>query len=89
MTPRHKRFFQDTIVLVYDFDGTLSPQPMQEYSVLPTVGVNSSDFWAEVNQQSKKLGEEPMLTYMRLLCEKAEKRKYILGEMSSSNLARM
>lgn len=79
MTSRHKRFFQDTIVLVYDFDGTLSPQPMQEYSVLPTVGVNSSDFWAEVNQQSKKLGEEPMLTYMRLLCEKAEKKEVHIG----------
>lgn len=89
MPPPHKRFFQDTIALVYDFDGTLSPQPMQEYSVLPTVGVNSSDFWAEVNQQRKMLGEEPMLTYMRLLCEKAEKRRFILGEMNLSNLVRM
>ena len=27
------------IALVYDFDGTLSPKPMQEYSLLPKIGV--------------------------------------------------
>lgn len=79
MTTRRSRFFQDTIALIYDFDGTLSPQPMQEYSVLPKIGISPTDFWAEVNQQSKKLGEEPMLTYMRLLCEKADKQDIHIG----------
>jgi hypothetical protein len=69
------RFVQDTIALVYDFDGTLSPQPMQEYTVLPEIGIDPGEFWAEVNKQSKELGEEPMLTYMRLLYEKAEKKE--------------
>lgn len=73
------RFVQDTIALVYDFDGTLSPQPMQEYTVLPEIGIEPSEFWAEVNEQSKDFGEEPMLTYMRLLHEKAEKKEVHIG----------
>jgi len=79
MAERRKTFTQDTLALVYDFDGTLSPQPMQEYSVLPKIGVKPSGFWAEVDQQSKEFGEESMLTYMRLLCEKADQNKIHIG----------
>jgi hypothetical protein len=39
-----------TIALVYDFDGTLSPKPMQEYSVLPKIGIDPEAFWAESNR---------------------------------------
>lgn len=68
---RRKGFSQDTIALVYDFDGTLSPQPMQEYTILPEIGIEPKEFWAEVTRQSKDYSEEPMLTYMRLLMEKS------------------
>lgn len=79
MSGPRKVFTQDTIALVYDFDGTLSPQPMQEYSVLPKIGIKPPDFWSEVNRQAQELGEESMLTYMRLLCEKAEDKKIHIG----------
>ncbi len=74
-----KHFRQDTIALVYDFDGTLSPQAMQEYTVLPELGIAPDVFWDEVNKQARELGEEPMLTYMRLLVEKAEKHDKHIG----------
>jgi len=74
-----KHFLQDTIAMIYDFDGTLSPQPMQEYTVLPELGIDSTTFWAEVNRQSQELGEERMLTYMRLLLEKAEEKHVHMG----------
>jgi hypothetical protein len=66
-------FFQDTIALVYDFDGTLSPQPMQEYTVLPKIGVEPSQFWALVNREARETQSDPMLVYMRHIIEALER----------------
>jgi hypothetical protein len=66
-------FFQDTIALVYDFDGTLSPQPMQEYTVLPKIGVEPSQFWALVNREARETQSDPMLVYMRHILEALER----------------
>ncbi|MCA2997005.1 MAG: haloacid dehalogenase-like hydrolase [Rhodocyclaceae bacterium] len=68
-----KPFFQNTIAIVYDFDGTLSPQPMQEYTVLPKIGVEPEEFWAQVHKEARETGSDPMLTYMRLMMEKLYK----------------
>ena len=62
-----KTFKQNTIALVYDFDGTLSPQPMQEYTVLPKMGEDPKKFWKKCNDEARKHGADSMLTYMRLL----------------------
>ena len=70
---RKKPFFQNTIAMVYDFDGTLSPQPMQEYTVLPKIGVKPKEFWAEVHKEARDTGSDQMLTYMRLMMEKLYK----------------
>ena len=64
-----KSFFQNTIALVYDFDGTLSPQPMQEYTVLPKIGVEPARFWAMVNAEARATESDPMLVYMRHIIE--------------------
>jgi hypothetical protein len=66
-----KTFKHNIIAMVYDFDGTLSPQPMQEYSVLPEIDVDPKKFWNEVSKQTKKTKAEPMLVYMRHLIEEA------------------
>lgn len=67
-----RKFSQNTIAIVYDFDGTLCPQPMQEYTVLPSLGVDPKEFWNEVEKVARESESEPMLVYMRLLLEKAE-----------------
>ena len=69
MTPR---FFQHTIALVYDFDGTLSPQPMQEYTVLPKIGAEPKAFWARVDREAIETESDKMLVYMRHIIEALE-----------------
>jgi len=70
-----ERFFQDTIALVYDFDGTLSPQPMQEYTVLPKIGVEPARFWDAVNREARATDSDMMLVYMRHILEALERAK--------------
>ena len=64
-----KAFGQNTIAMVYDFDGTLSPQPMQEYTVLPKIGIEPEAFWAKVHKEASETGSDSMLVYMRLMME--------------------
>lgn len=73
------QFNQNRIAVVYDFDGTLSPQPMQEYTVLPKLGVKPGEFWAEVDKEARATEAEPMLVYMRHLIELAEKENIHIG----------
>ena len=65
-------FGKKTIALVYDFDGTLSPKPMQEYAFLPTIGEDAKAFWNESNRIAATERADPMITYMRLLYKKAK-----------------
>lgn len=81
-------FKQNTIALVYDFDGTLSPQPMQEYTVLPELGEDSSQFWEECTKEAKRHKADGMLTYMRLLIEKIETHHKHLDKKYLRNLAK-
>ena len=92
-TARRKRsptpgFARDTLALIYDFDGTLTPQPMQEYTVLPQLGIAATDFWAEVNAEVRRTGGDAILTYMRLLVEKIEANKAHVSRASLRSLAR-
>jgi hypothetical protein len=65
-------FEKKTIALVYDFDGTLSPRPMQDYAFLPQIGQDASAFWKESNRLAKEQGADSLITYMHLLYKKAK-----------------
>src|SRR5262245_3574509 len=66
------KFDKKTIALVYDFDGTLSPKPMQEYAFLPKIGADPAAFWAESNALAQKTQADPLITYMHLMYQKAK-----------------
>ena len=65
-------FEKKIIALVYDFDGTLSPRPMQEYAFLPQIGVDAEAFWKETNRVAREQEADPLITYMHLLYKKAK-----------------
>jgi hypothetical protein len=68
------QFEKKTIALVYDFDGTLSPKPMQEYTFLPKIGEDPKAFWAEANGLARAHGADGLITYMHLMYKKAKAR---------------
>jgi hypothetical protein len=64
---------KNIIAVIYDFDGTLTPGSMQDYTILPEIGIKGYDFWEELGSEVEKTGGESTLTYLRMLLEKAQK----------------
>jgi len=55
MHSKKDKFIHNVIAIVYDFDGTLTPQPMQEYTILPEIGIKKGNqFWKEVERSGKR-----------------------------------
>jgi 2-hydroxy-3-keto-5-methylthiopentenyl-1-phosphate phosphatase len=79
---------QNTIAIVYDFDGTLSPQPMQEYTLLPKLGITPDEFWGRVDQESRETISEKMLVYMRLVLELADEKKISISRQDFAAMAK-
>jgi 2-hydroxy-3-keto-5-methylthiopentenyl-1-phosphate phosphatase len=72
-----KEFKHNIIAIVYDFDGTLTPQPMQEYTILPEIGIkDGKSFWKQVNQEAALTNGEEIVAYMRLMLEKSQSRRF-------------
>jgi hypothetical protein len=48
---------------------------MQEYTVLPKIGVDPVAFWGQVNREAAETASDPMLVYMRHIIEALELHK--------------
>ncbi|HHT9119061.1 MAG TPA: HAD family hydrolase [Candidatus Hypogeohydataceae bacterium YC41] len=78
----------NVVALVYDFDGTLTPQPMQEYTILPEIGIKKGDkFWEEVRKEAVATGGEEIVTYMRLMLEKSKAKRFPVRQKKLKSLA--
>ena len=63
------------VALIYDFDKTLSPRDMEEYSFLPGIRVEPDIFWGKCADFAREHDMDGILTYMYLM------KKMASGEM--------
>lgn len=60
------------VAFLYDFDRTLCTKDMQEYSFIPNIGMEPSDFWSEADRLSTEQRMDRILAYMYLMLRKAD-----------------
>ena len=59
------------VALIYDFDKTLSPRDMEEYSFLPGIKVEPDVFWGKCADFAREHDMDGILTYMYLMKQMA------------------
>lgn len=67
--------------LIYDFDRTLSPRDMQEYSFIPQIGMDAPAFWAECRAFAQKHKADQILAYMFKMLEKTPLTRKMLRDL--------
>lgn len=63
------------MAICYDFDGTLSPGNMQEYSFIKKLGMTADEFWKTANGMAKQKKMDDILSYMKVTIDESRKRK--------------
>lgn len=63
---------EQTVALIYDFDGTLAPGNMQEYDFIPAVGKSNKEFWNDANVLAETQDADPVLAYMSRMIQEAQ-----------------
>lgn len=76
------------VAIMYDFDKTLCAKDMQEYSFIPSVGMNSDEFWGESNNISVKYNMDRILAYMFLMIKSAKDNNVPITKESFMNLGK-
>lgn len=60
------------VAICYDFDKTLSPKDMQNFSLIPKLKCKINLFWTEAGELAKKNGMDKIIAYMKLIVDKAK-----------------
>lgn len=61
------------VALVYDFDKTLCDKDMQEYSFIPDLGMNATEFWKKTKEFTNKERMDKILACMYMMLNEAKK----------------
>ena len=62
------------VALLYDFDKTLCTRDMQEYTFIPSLGMEPDDFWGEAGVVAKREQMDSVLAYMYCMIDQSNKR---------------
>lgn len=70
------------VALIYDFDNTLSTRDMQEFTFIPALGMDASEFWATCDKIGHENNMDHILAYMFLMAQKAKEKGIDLSRES-------
>ena len=59
------------VALLYDFDKTLCTQDMQNYTFIPSLGMEPGSFWQEANLFGQREEMDSILAYMYMMLKKS------------------
>ena len=62
------------IAIMYDFDKTLCTRDMQEYTFIPSVGMEPNEFWNHTAEVAAQEVMDSILTYMYCMVPLANSR---------------
>lgn len=77
-----KKIKKPVIALIYDFDGTLSPGNMQEFSFIKALNMKAGEFWKKASFLSKENDASSILCYMKLMLDEAKSKGISLQKKS-------
>jgi hypothetical protein len=83
-----KKSDKPIVALIYDFDGTLAPGNMQEYSFIKAIGKTADEFWAESHRMADTQDADGILIYMLLMLDEARKKNISLTKESFMKFGR-
>ena len=63
------------VAFLYDFDKTLCTTDMQNYSFIPSLGMEPGEFWTEANRFGHQERADSVLAYMYIMLREAERRE--------------
>jgi len=75
------------IAICYDFDKTLSPKDMQEYTLFPKLGISAKEFWEQSNGFAEDNGMDRILSYMKLIVKMTQNKAESLSIAKKDFLA--
>src|SRR5574344_1999712 len=70
-----KKSDKPIVALIYDFDGTLAPGNMQEYSFINAIGEEKEEFWEGTRIMAEEQDSDNILVYMLSMLQKARQKK--------------